>query len=87
MVSFDPQIFATAMRKIVGEIKHLKDRVEFLEDENAKLRRRNEELATHLLGLKRSLGEDLQVTVREMVVEHLARGQDLDEAEPAQSSA
>lgn len=57
MASFDPEKLVAGMRKIMGEVQKLTAKVEFLEEENGKLRRMNGELASHVNKVRASMAD------------------------------
>lgn len=61
MTSFDPDLFARALRRLVGDVERLKAKVEFVEEENGRLRRANDELAGHLRRHVDSHREQVQI--------------------------
>jgi hypothetical protein len=72
MTSFDPNVVAKAMRRLVTEVERLKARVDAVEDENGRLRRANDELACHLRGVKLVMVEKLRGSTAEEETEQLA---------------
>ncbi|MBS3652598.1 hypothetical protein KEU06_28895 [Pseudaminobacter sp. 19-2017] len=55
MASFDSEKLVAGMRKLVGEVQRLTQKVEFVEEENGKLRRMHDELTTHLGKIRTSV--------------------------------
>lgn len=76
---FDPEVFAKAMRKIVGRLDILEAEVKALRTENRNLIAKNAELAGHLARMEHSTATALCKHIDELMAEHTRAQQGLEE--------